>query len=556
MSVPLECAADGFASLRTAAVMAHGGGPVGSRLVGASLSRDHLWSAGLALVLAVQAGWFAASTSGTQDETGYLWHGVSIYRHGDFAGLPEGGIAPLPILLAMAAPAVLDPPGYAAAIRLARASAIALFGVPLIVLTYATLLRTCGRAAAVTGAALIALSPNIIAHAALATTDVCFVVAALAALGALVRYVEVRTRARLAWLAAALSVALAAKYSGIVLFAVTAMVLVVTDRDHVGFRRAAHAALVTCALAATAVMVVWALHAFTFVPRPTRRFGSVSLPAAVAGLLYQAGHQRAGHPAFLMGERSIVGWWYYMPAALALKSTPAELVVLGYSLCACVTGWRRVSARSLVWRVALITFGLFAMMSHVALGVRYVLIVLPLCALTALDDWHRRTAGRPRWRWAAGVGLVAAQAVSAATIAPHYLGYFNGFSGGPATGYRYLADSNVDWGQDLPALRDTLARVDAKRPLVSYFGSAPFDEYGVFADVWDRNTVPNSTRWDWVALSVTHLDGLYIPNDIFQPFRSLTPSARAGYSILLYDTSRPEVRAAMATVAGRWPASE
>jgi hypothetical protein len=91
---------------------------------------------------------------------------------------------------------------------------------------------------------------------------------------------------------------------------------------------------------------------------------------------------------------------------------------------------------------------------------------------------------------------------------------------------------------------------------LSYFGSAPFDEYGVFADVWDRNTVPNSTRWDWVALSVTHLDGLYIPNDIFQPFRSLTPSARAGYSILLYDTSRPEVRAAMATVAERWPASE
>jgi hypothetical protein len=146
--------------------------------------------------------------------------------------------------------------------------------------------------------------------------------------------------------------------------------------------------------------------------------------------------------------------------------------------------------------------------------------------------------------------------VSATTIAPHYLGYFNLLAGGPENGYLYLADSNLDWGQDLPALRETLTRVGAKRPLLSYFGSAPFDQYGVSADVWDRDVVSDFTRWDWVALSVTHLNGLYIPNDVFQPFRSIAPSARAGYSILLYQTSRPDVRVAMARVATRWPADE
>jgi 4-amino-4-deoxy-L-arabinose transferase-like glycosyltransferase len=510
----------------------------------------------LALVLAAQAGWFAVSTSGTQDETGYLWHGRSIYRHGDFTSLPEGGIAPLPILLSMVPPAALDLREYASAIRVARGVAIALFGIPLVLVTYATLLGACGRGAAVTGAALIALSPNIIAHAALATTDVCFVLASLVSLGALTRYVEDRTPARLAWLAAALAGALAAKYSGVALFAVTAIVLYITDRHRGSMWRIAHAVLVTCVLAAIAVVVVWALHAFTFVPPPTRRLGSEPLPAAIAGLLYQASHQRAGHPAFLMGDRSVVGWWYYMPLALALKSTPSELMIMGYGVWVCITAWRRVSLRALVWRVALITFMGFAVTSRVALGVRYALLVLPLVIFIALDEWHRRAAGRPRWSWAAGFVLVIAQAVSAATIAPHYLGYFNLFAGGPKNGYLYLADSNLDWGQDLPALRETLTRVGAKRPLLSYFGSAPFDQYGVSADVWDRDVVSDFTRWDWVALSVTHLNGLYIPNDVFQPFRSIAPSARAGYSILLYQTSRPDVRVAMARVAARWPAAE
>ena len=40
---------------------------------------------------------------------------------------------------------------------------------------------------------------------------------------------------------------------------------------------------------------------------------------------------------------------------------------------------------------------------------------------------------------------------------PNYLAYFNLLAGGPAHGYQHLADSSLDWGQDLPALRE-LAR--------------------------------------------------------------------------------------------------
>lgn len=83
--------------------------------------------------------------------------------------------------------------------------------------------------------AVIALSPNIVAHAALAATDICFVAAALAALLALASYVERRSPQRLALLTAALGAALAAKYTAVTLFPAVAVVLALTDRD----RRAA-----------------------------------------------------------------------------------------------------------------------------------------------------------------------------------------------------------------------------------------------------------------------------------------------------------------------------
>jgi hypothetical protein len=38
-------------------------------------------------------------------------------------------------------------------------------------------------------------------------------------------------------------------------------------------------------------------------------------------------------------------------------------------------------------------------------------------------------------------------------VHPNYLGYFNELAGGPSGGWRYLVDSNLDWGQDLRALK-------------------------------------------------------------------------------------------------------
>ncbi|MER3457301.1 MAG: phospholipid carrier-dependent glycosyltransferase, partial [Chloroflexota bacterium] len=55
-------------------------------------------------------------------------------------------------------------------------------------------------------------------------------------------------------------------------------------------------------------------------------------------------------------------------------------------------------------------------------------------------------------------------AVEALAIQPYPLAYFNQLVGGPAQGYRVLADSNLDWGQDLKRLAAVLKAQGIERP--------------------------------------------------------------------------------------------
>jgi hypothetical protein len=63
--------------------------------------------------------------------------------------------------------------------------------------------------------------------------------------------------------------------------------------------------------------------------------------------------------------------------------------------------------------------------------------------------------------------------------------YFNQLAGGPSQGYLHLADSSLDWGQDLPALKQWLDRDGLQRGggnvYLSYFGTARPEYYGIQA---------------------------------------------------------------------------
>ena len=59
---------------------------------------------------------------------------------------------------------------------------------------------------------------------------------------------------------------------------------------------------------------------------------------------------------------------------------------------------------------------------------------------------------RKQWIFMGALGLY--QLISVLSYYPNYLGYFNEIVWDRKTAYQYLADSNLDWGQDYYALKD------------------------------------------------------------------------------------------------------
>jgi len=122
----------------------------------------------------------AETTSGTWDETIYLALGRSLAA-GDRGALADLGVAPLPVALAWSrrvVEPVSAPPGdssvYRDRISRARARAVQWFAIPCFVGVFAIIGMARGIWVGFFAALLVALSPNVIAHASLATTDMAF----------------------------------------------------------------------------------------------------------------------------------------------------------------------------------------------------------------------------------------------------------------------------------------------------------------------------------------------------------------------------------------------
>jgi hypothetical protein len=182
------------------------------------------------------------------------------------------------------------------------------------------------------------------------------------------------------------------------------------------------------------------------------------------------GHSKEGHVAYLFGQWSREGWWYYYPVAFLLKS-PLAFVAL--TIAAIGIFIKRVASAD-VWEltpwVGATVYLLVAMTSNVNIGVRHLLPMFPLvivgigCAIPRLKQW---LVG----------GLVAWQVVICLLCAPLYLQFFSEAVGGASNGYKYLIDSNYDWGQDAKRLKAFLDERHIGQIYLDYFGTQFSIEY-------------------------------------------------------------------------------
>jgi len=533
----------------------------------------------LALAVMYQTGLFRASTGATFDEPLYMELGINAWREGQFVPTILPMPAPLPFLLANWLPAMLvdsgplSPEEMIRWLPLARLLYTILVGVPLVLLVTWWLARRRGWLAGGLGGALMAFSPTIVAHSSVAATDACFVLFAMVTLIALRWHLARPSLARLVLVGTAMGFALGAKQSAIFLFPLVLVVLLFQ------MARAPLSCRALCGIAwrfsgqgvvlsMTALLVSDACYGFAMEPllEPaqehryfTTLFGdsgwsaavaklaeSIYVPVSLRSVLSQFRHGMDGHQAFLCGARSMHGWWYYFPVGFVIKSTPVELLLAVAILPILLArrSWRDPTVR--LWLLALLTFFVLAISSTLNIGHRYILLVYPLLMLLVVDRLVTVLSRRPRLLLGSAGLLVAVQLACAWSIAPHYLGYFNVLAGGPAEGYHHLVDSNLDWGQDLPSLAEELERRGSRQALLAYFGTDSPEARGIRSTSWRLATNGDLDNYDCVAISATFLQGVYLRDDPFASFRALRPSARAGYSILIYDLREHEVRVAMA----------
>jgi len=393
--------------------------------------------------------------------------------------------------------------------------------------------------------ALCALNPNIVAHAQILSTDLGAATLVTSTLYLWWRWAQRPTLGRLAATTLVLGLALAAKTSNLLLIPLLGVLTGIRSVGQCG--RWSKAIVSWGAMGAGALFVLWSLYRFEFRPVP-HLTGSIPVPAAsyweaIAWVRHEMG---LGRPAFLWGRHTIWGWWYYFPVVFVLKTPLPLLILLGLTVWLRVTRRiaRRFPADYALWIFPPLYFGL-AMFSTLNLGYRHILPTLPLMTIYAarVVDWPGL---RSRWGRRGLFALLSWLAISALLIFPHYLAYFNELVGGPANGYRYLVDSNLDWGQGLKHLKRYLDEHGIDDVWLGYFGNADPAYYlrdtiryrSLFAPGSPypaEGFSPINPAPGWYAISVTVLQGPFSPEpDLFDWFRRHEPVAKVGYSIFVY----------------------
>jgi len=165
-----------------------------------------------------------------------------------------------------------------------------------------------------------------------------------------------------------------------------------------------------------------------------------------------------GHgPVYLLGELSQYGHWYYFLTAFFLKTPLPAMALLAAAIW--TTFKSRQNSVALDETALLVTSGViflfFSFCTTAQLGIRYILPMYPF-----LYVFLGKIAAREMTRFKSGIvaGLLIYLVVSFMSYYPHYISYFNELCWDRTKLYKYLADSNLDWGQDDNYLFDYLKR--------------------------------------------------------------------------------------------------
>lgn len=385
--------------------------------------------------------------------------------------------------------------------------------------------RIAGPSEAVIATLVFTTLPAILGHAGLATTDM-----------ALTAFTGAATLAAISWahrpdwkrsLAFGFLTALAvlSKFSALLFLPSALLALYGLHLIHnrppfrTGVRDVATRILPALLSVLVGTCLILAAYRFTYGSVPYLGL-RLPAPAFFNGIHAVWEHNKEGHPAWLLGRRSQHGFWYYYLVVAAVK-TPLATVVL--TAIAVFPMPRRIAA-PLAFSATILFVASFG---GINIGIRHILPVyvgIAVCCGIAALPLFRRTG-------AAGqvviVLLLSWQLVSVARQHPDYIAYTNELAGDRPD--RILADSDLDWGQDMKRLADRMRQLGVHE-FTFKISSAGYLAAG--NDFPRIVQMPDGDRprpgWNAVSITPWRISG--------EPRWAETaiPTERVGRSILLY----------------------
>jgi hypothetical protein len=438
------------------------------------------------------------------------------------------------------------------AVEVATRSPVMLLCLLLATVIYRWAADLFGQRAGLLALFLCAFDPNVIAHSQLATTDVGGLTFGLLATFAAWRTTQRPTPGRIVLTGVALGLAVAAKVSGL-FYALMIGLLIGCSVLANGTSRQGEAVLRwgvrLLAIYGLACAAFWAAYGFEVGTLPGLAF-PVPAPTHMQVLQAFSEHNASGHLAFLAGQVGQRGWWWYFPLALVLKTPLPTLLLL---VPAVVAGLRSQFESWIddVWLLAppLVYFS-SALFSTINIGYRHLLPLLPflfifISRLThhASHPTHHASRLTPHASRITFSLLLSWYILGALRIFPHYLAFFNELAGGPDGGYRYLADSNTDWGQALKELAAYQRAEGIEQIRLSALSHLDPASYGVRYEPLSPTAGAepdaffpqfNPPPGDYV-ISASTLQGIGLTHpETYDWFRKRTPDAIVGHVMFIH----------------------
>jgi len=305
-----------------------------------------------------------------------------------------------------------------------------------------------------------------------------------------------------------------------------------------------------------------------------------SLVQYVLGVAMVFNRVQGGNTTYFLGQVTNQSFAMYFPVSYLIKTPIAELFLIFLAIGTAILRYLRKTplrlwgnfvtyARNNFVQLSLFLFVLYyaylSISGNLNLGIRHLFPIFPVIFIViaketldfikATQDPIRRTA----YGGVLGI-LLGWYLLANFAVFPYYVAYFNEIVGGPGNAYKYVSDSNVDWGQDLKRLAAYVnASPQIEKIAVDYFGGGDpkyyfcdrkYDGEGKVVATPDGYNCDKSKFLAWhaewgrppakyIAVSET-----FLMNDLWWAplredggyawLREQEPIAKIGYSIYVY----------------------